>query len=439
MKVVLINPPAPYLIEPHSQCPLGIMYLSAVLKMHHIDCEILNLVDIGDEYVVKEKISKRKDVYWWGITSTTLDYNSAIFVKGVIRECHKDSFVVLGGSHATAVPESCLDDGWDCIAVGEMESTIFGLHKSIISTMNPAIWYGSTTDVDNIPYPDREGIDVLGGNIFINSKHYNEKNHLTTSISFSRGCYNRCAFCSLKTVMGRGIRYRAPGSVRGEVIWCKMNYGIQEYRLIDDCFNYMTDKMLDICRAIKDLGIYWRASFTAGRDNDINIYKELYECGCRELSFGVESADENVLYLINKPQRIDMCREALVNADKAGIRTRILMIMGLPGETEETLQKNIDFCESVPHVTVALKKFVPLPGSPIWDNPGDFKCKLLDSDWKNYNFYLYGKGKDKKVHEVGLIPLIETETISPEKQIENLYKMKSYLENRKDIMWKPEK
>jgi len=441
MKVVLINPPAPYLIEPHCQCPLGIMYLSAVLRQSGINCQILNLVDKKIEDIDRY-LPDPIGVYWWGITSTTLDYPNATHVLEAIKKRDSLAVVILGGSHATAMGEECLKDGWDYVVRGEMEESIVVMHFKITRGIDlPKVYCGGPVDVNRLPYPDRDGIDVLGGDIFIDSKHYDNSGY-STSICFSRGCYNSCAFCSLKSrrlrhITGRGMRYRNATDIRKEIIHCIDRYGVREYRLVDDCFNYLTDKMLAICDAIKDLGIYWRASFTVGRDNNIEVYKALYEAGCRELSFGVESADNAVLRLINKPQTVEDCIEALTNCEKVGIKTRVLMIMGLPGETEATLERNIEFCNAVPHTNVALKKFVPLPGSLIWDYPENYGCRIINNNWRDYNFYLYGKNEHGEVEEIDLVPLIECNTIAPEKQMENLKRMKEFLERRSDIMWHP--
>ena len=439
-RVVLVNPPALYLIDPHCQAPLGLMYLSASLKAVGIPCEIMNLVGVPHD-----EIRFPPDVAWVGITSTSLDYPSALTVKEKARQQLSGVNVVIGGPHATAMREDVQKQGWDYVVCGECERDIAGFHRNVFSRpalpkpLGRVLQGHRVRNLDLLPYPDREGIDVIGGDIFIDRAHYAEGRASSTSISFSRGCVYSCAFCSLKAVAGRGVRYRSPEGVRAEVTHCFEKHGIREYRLVDDCLNFDTEKMLSIARAISDLNVYWRASFTVNRDNRGEVYRELFASGCRELSFGVESGDPNVLKVLNKHQSLEQCREALSAATAAGIKTRILMIMGCPGETEATLSRNITFCESVPHTSVALKKFVPLPGSPIYEHPEQFGCEIVNRNWEDYNFYLYGRDETTgQVRRVTPVSLIRCSTIDPKRQMAHLQAMERYLEKRRKSMWAPE-
>lgn len=432
MKVVLINSPALYLIEPHSHAPMGIMYLSAILKANGIDCEIYNL--IATKY---EDIELPEDVYWFGITSTSLDYPSSLKVKDIIRKQRPGIPVVIGGSHAAVFGEELLKDGWDYVVRGEMETKILDFHYMVSDRVKlGSLFIGEKLeDLDSIPYPDREGIDVIGGNVFIDCERYTDKPVPTTCINFSRGCPYNCAFCSIKSVMTRGTRYRFPNGVKGEIKYCMEKFGIVEYRLIDDCFNANLGKMFDILDAIKDLGIYWKASFTVRQNISVEMFERLYNSGCRELAFGVESADQHVLIMLNKTQTVEQSKQALINAHSAGIKTKILMMMGTPGEVDGTLQKNIDFCELVPHTKVSLKRFVPMPGSPIYDYPEKFECRIINHDWNEYNVSHFKRNDDGDIVPVEHTPMIECESITPEKQMHNLEVMFAYLQNRGDTMW----
>lgn len=148
----------------------------------------------------------------------------------------------------------------------------------------------------------------------------------------------------------------------------------------------------------------------------------MYEAGCREVSFGVESADQDVLNRLQKGTTVEENRLALVNAKKAKLVVRILFMIGTPGETEQTVDHNIAFLKSLNFDTIALTTFIPIPGSAIANDPAAFGCKILDTNIDHYNFYLWGPDGENKWQD-----LIALDTLTPEQIQVNRERMKQFV------------
>jgi len=153
------------------------------------------------------------------------------------------------------------------------------------------------------------------------------------------------------------------------------------------------------------------------------MYRMMEESGCEELSFGIESGDQSVLDLMNKGIKVADNIKAIQNAKEVGILTRALMMMGTPGETKETLYRNMSFVEQAQPDMVSLKMFVPYPGTDIYHNPKKYKCKIhLPLAEVNNSAYRPDRSEPKAN--------IDSEELYQEELTRQFHHMKSYLETR---------
>lgn len=231
-------------------------------------------------------------------------------------------------------------------------------------------------NINAYPFPNRHLVKgPLGGNIY---KH--RENLQSTTILTSRGCRYNCAFCT----SGQDSFHEdyEIGRIEREIEDIK-SLGIQDIRISDD--NLLTSKtrFAHLMFVLSKAKMRWRASIRV-RPNDIEIYRMMREAGCEEVSFGVESGDQHVLNTLKKGTTVEANTTAVKNARAAGIPVvRALMMMGTPGETEETLGKNIAWTVTANPTHVSLKMFVPYPGTAIGDEPWGFGCSLDMKDSNN--------------------------------------------------------
>lgn len=381
MKATLINPPRSYLIEPEAQAPMGLLYIAAVLEEEGWEVQYVDLA-------FTDKIPEA-DLY--GITATSADYPDAVEVAKGLKD--REGKIILGGRHATGMQGQVALSLFDCVVIGEGERSIAWISDDFPdSNLDKLYRISGAEDLDTIPFPARHLLPVQGKNVFAYKKRYWEGE--TTCLLTMRGCPYKCAFC---TAGGERVRYRSVDNVIAEIEHVIDTYGIREFRLSDDTFTLNRERLLELLPRMKECNIFWRASVRA-RPLDPGLLELMADSGCVELSYGIESGDQRVLDRVNKGVTLEQSETAMKWSKEAGITVRALMIAGLPGETPESAYKTIEFMERTRQYwdIAALTNFVPLPGSPIWNEPARFgvtKIKHID----DFNFYLWKPGPDGPV------------------------------------------
>ena len=148
--------------------------------------------------------------------------------------------------------------------------------------------------------------------------------------------------------------------------------------------------------AIGKSNILWRGQTTSvGTLEQLKMAKET---GCLELSVGIETVDDGVMKLINKTWQSEK-RIALFidNAKKVGIKVKICLIFGLPGEPKDIVERTVKFIEKYKPDYVSLSGFCPMPGSPIYNQPEKFDIEFIDKDWDKHAHLLYRFSKSENV------------------------------------------
>ena len=407
MKATLINPPRSYLIEPEAQAPMGLLYIAAIFEQRGWEVQYVDLAFQDD--------IPEADLY--GITATSADYPDAIQIARDLKE--RDGIIVLGGRHVTGVCGD-VDDIFDVIVIGEGEHAIWQLVNDwpdLVETYNmPAV-----TNLDTIPFPARHLLPVQGKNIFAYKQRYWEGQ--TTCLLTMRGCPYECAFC---TAGGERVRYRSVDNVIAEIEHVKDTYDIREFRLSDDTFTLNRQRLLKLLPRMKECDIYWRASIRA-HPLDPELLELMADSGCVELSYGIESGDQRVLDRVHKGITLEQSEQAMKWSKEAGMTVRALMVAGLPGETPDSSYKTIEFMERTRQYwdIAALTNFVPLPGSPIWNEPSKFGVtKIKDID--DFNFYLWKPGPDGEPVMTEIVNHIELEDLSDEEVTKNKRVLRAY-------------
>ena len=139
------------------------------------------------------------------------------------------------------------------------------------------------------------------------------------------------------------VRAMSPQRIQDEVRHIRDTYGIHGIMFFDDELNLDKKRMLAICQKIKELGdIVWRGFFVTAKF-DREIAEACKESNCYEVASGIESGSPTILKNIQKPATVDLNRKFLVTAKQAGLRTKAFMIIGLPGESWQTIKESYNF------------------------------------------------------------------------------------------------
>lgn len=361
---------------------MGLMSLSAILKEKgYKDVTICDLnanipyYERSMEYY-KDLLKKKPDIV--ALTATTPIWPKTKELASIARpHCRT---IILGGPHATLFREKVLEacPEIDILVCGEADNTIYNLVKAIDNkeklAVNGLIYRKGKKiiknkpndyieNLDEYPFPDR---DVLNINSY----------HAPLSILTSRGCPYGCEFC-FKPVTGFKWRGRSAENVVKEIEYLLKKYPAiaagphKAISIVDDNFNYDIKRAKKICDMIteKELDIEIRAvnGFHV-KSVDLELFEKAKKAGFKEIWFGVESGNDEILKNLRKGITKDDVRRAVKLAKEAGIETiGAHFIIGLSGETYETAMETVRFAEELKLDNLGFNHANILPGTRLWD------------------------------------------------------------------------
>jgi hopanoid biosynthesis associated radical SAM protein HpnJ len=200
-------------------------------------------------------------------------------------------------------------------------------------------------------------------------RKYNVPFLLNPYVSFytSRGCPAMCTFCLWpQTHSGHRWRLRSSTDIANECKYVLENFpGLKEIFFDDDTFNYQKARTIELCSKLKPLNFTW--SCTSRVTTDYDTLKAMKDAGCRLLIVGYESGDQQILKNIKKGATLDMAERFTANTKKLGLVVHGDFIVGLPGETRESLRHTIDFAKKIDVETIQVSIAHPYPGTEFYD------------------------------------------------------------------------
>ncbi len=203
----------------------------------------------------------------------------------------------------------------------------------------------------------------------------------------SRGCPGGCRFCIKHVSYGNSVRFRSPENILAEMELLA-GLGVRSVNLYADLFTVSREQVVGMCELIleRKLDMQWtcnsRVDFV-----DQEMLRLMGRAGCRWISWGIESGSDKVLRRVHKGINLEQVKQSLRWSKEAGINNWGYFIIGLPGETEETIQETIRFSKQLPLDLVLFHIAAPYPGSPFffevveqgWFRPGT-RWEQVDMD-----------------------------------------------------------
>lgn len=419
MRVLFVNPPSvPYnmLIKSFGRepvrlrqtvaMPMGILYLSAVLKrdIPEVDIRIVDLAkvyrewaDSGEdapdhfEFMVEDTIDGVVDPFWRpDLVGISTLFSTADKSSRVIAEVCKTRWttpVVMGGMHSTNAVESLLRSGVvDYVCRGEGETVITRLARACAGAEDPESIQGVIGrkkltrtescpliyDLDQIPFPAWDLIPmheyVQGGRA--RSLETIEQDREATIVT-TRGCPFHCTFCASWTVHGREMRYRSVGNVLAELRTLRYRFGVTSVIPEDDLFTVKKPRIIELCNTVADELPGMHFQFPNGLSVatlDADVIRAMVRMGMTVANIAIESGSDEVQRKVIK-KNVNLARaRAVVEACRAeGIVTRCYFILGFPGETRAQIQETIEFARSLPADWCVFNVAAPLIGTEMYD------------------------------------------------------------------------
>jgi len=408
-KIYFIIPPTSHRLIPGREfilsAPLeGVCSISLVLGKMGYNVEIVDYRRC-QKNLIRDFERSLSDACAICITTTIDSFDFLVNFTRHVKQLQKDIPIVLGGSLVSSSPLVVLKNTEaDVAVIGEGESTVkelfplFGEKVSHKIKEVKGIYYKDSsgkvlknpprkhlTNLDNLP--------VLDFGIWtINNGYKFDK----ISYSTTRGCPWNCFFC-FKPM--QGLRCKSRERIEEEISNAKEKYNIKEIVFTDSTFNFSSTHIESICEILQDYDIKWTCMMRAQNVNQ-SLLRKMKNAGCKSIRYGIETLNQDILTSLKQGIQASDIENTINMTIEQGIKVVGFFMIGLPGATEESLIKMIDFVEKKKQLIPKAFYFIPLPGSRLY---GSALRNSLIKDESEY-LYLLSQGTDRLIINFSNIP-----------------------------------
>jgi len=340
--ITLVFPSSPFLLDQAVFPPLGILYLSAYLKQHGVKVQCLDMglghtPDMAGADIV-------------GISFTTPQREEAFELAKYFDETGHP-YIIAGGPHATHMPDECVANGFDVAYRGRGELELLTFFNS---------YPPDQIAIDDYPFPDRDALPIK-------DYHYEIDGKPATPIMTSRSCPYHCLFCAK---IDNNFEMQSAERTVAEIRHIHERYGFEAFMIFDDVFIASKKRLGKIADMIG--GQYRFRCFARSNLLDSKVCALLRSMGVVEVGIGVESGSDEVLERCMKGTTTRMNTRAVQRLHDNGIRAKAFLIVGLPGETTETIVETADWIAEAQPDDIDVSILQPMPGSAIFADPEEY-------------------------------------------------------------------
>jgi len=427
--IKLIIPSWHYWIDPLKLQPLWELYYATLIRDAFSEHNV-EIIDFREPNNQSDGfIPPEGDIYIYWIMKSA-DSFEAYEIAASLKRLYPKSFHIAGGTHVDHLPDQCAEH-FDTVLKGTAEDTMVSAVSEFLSGSKPEKFLNlnSRCHFSKFSFAKR---DFLSPDRIVNDKHFQKYGGVPgTGAYFSRGCNFRCNFCVYNNPPK--FEFRKPEQITAEIEYLKKEYGVQGVNLRDEvCIPVNRNEGIPYLEAIGKGDIIWRGqSVPLGTEEMVKLAAE---SGLQEVALGLESVDsDEVITISNKPSRsIENNKRYIELLKKHGIKVKVCLIFGLPGESQNVYDRTVSFLEEVEPDYVAVSGFDPVPGSPFFMNPEKYGIKHIDSDLSKHAHLVYRFGDEE---DVGLPFEYEKETpwghsLSRPQIIENIKSIQTYLREK---------
>jgi anaerobic magnesium-protoporphyrin IX monomethyl ester cyclase len=377
--------------------PLGLLSIAAYLEKRGHSVEVEDCLGPFAAQNADETVQRilRHNPAIAGFSTTTSAFLDGYDLAGRLKVLRPEIKNVFGGVHISAMGGELLQQfpDIDFLCMGEGEETLAQLAEGI----NPQDIDGlafrengsvqvnppreTITDLDSLPFP---AYDKLPG--------FPEKYNLPlfsyirppgATMITSRGCPYQCSYCD-RSVFKRGYRYNSASYIYEHMQHLRHQFGVRHINIYDDLFTLHRERIESLCKMLiqKPLGIRFNCAVRVGHTDDA-LLRLLREAGCLMVSIGIESGEPALLEVHKPGVYLEEVRNTVARVHAADLRVKGLFMMGLPGETPESIRKTSDFVMSLELDDMNMAMFTPFHGAPVWKNIS--AEGQVQEDWRKMN------------------------------------------------------
>lgn len=359
--------------------PLTSVLVATVLREDGNEVEFLDAAAEGLSLDVLMERSKGYELCL--MLTSTMTINEDAEILKALKANHNKLISAVFGAHPTFMPKYTLvRPSIDIAIMGESEFAARDLARTIREnrdwTQCRGIAYRKKDNAEviiNPPYPFIEDLNVLPfpdrRMLPKNIDYFNPvvKRIPYTTIYTTRGCPAKCTFCSSPPFYGNTIRFRSSDNVYQELEIIK-EMGYKEVFFRDEFFPVKKERTFSLCEKMisNKLDLTWICSARVG-SVDKETMQIMKRAGCHMIRFGVESGVQEILNNIKKGIRIEKTIETFKWTHEVGMETHAHMMIGMPGETFESVDKSIEFAKRIDPTVVTFGICTPYPGTELFD------------------------------------------------------------------------
>jgi radical SAM superfamily enzyme YgiQ (UPF0313 family) len=425
VKILLINPFGSNWVEGREDntgaairmAPIGILSIAAYLaeKGHAVevhDCRGA-VSRVGAEDVLARVRSFTPDMV--GFTAVTSGFLNAYRLTEEIKGEIPRITIVFGGVHVSALRGKILESypAIDFLVTGEGEKSMAELASGAKPGAIQGLVYREGTEIkdnglrtdlcelDSLPFPAYHKLEGFPGGF--EAALFNYPSSPSATIISSRGCPYQCSYCD-RSVYRRSFRSNSAEYLYEHMAFLKKEFGVRHIFFYDDLFTFNRERIETFCGLLqkKPLRMTFNCAVRVGHIDD-ELLAMLKASGCWMVSLGIESGAPEILARHKTKVDFNEMKTTVKRIQKSGLRAKGLFMMGLPGETEETIRMTTDFIDTLELDDMNMTKFTPFPGSPIYQtihDEGAFEEKWELMNCLNFVFVPKGIGSKERLDEL---------------------------------------
>lgn len=344
---------------------MGSLYLGTILQNNGYNVRILNENILGKEI---DPFEIQADIFC--ITALSVSANRAKLFAVQLKKIYPESLILIGGIHASLMPEE-FEDVADYVIVGEADEIIIDV---VEEKFQDKIIQGSRIEnLDLLPvinYGLLEGLENLK----------------TIPIMTSRGCPFDCNFCSVTKIFGRKFRKQSPQRIVTEIENVLTYIKDKGFFFYDDNFTANRKRIMELCDLLieKKINISWTAQVRADLANDPVLIQKMVQAGLRWVYIGFESINDETLESLHKSQTRADIEKAIRTFHRCGVNIHGMFMFGDDCDTVDIISETVDFAIKNEIDTVQFMIITPLPGTEYY-NKIEQEKRLLHKNWDYYN------------------------------------------------------
>ena len=376
------------IFDNYMKLPLvGSLYLGTILHNNGYDVKILN------ENILKRMVDPfeiKADVFC--ITALTISANRAKVLSGQLKKIHPESKVLIGGIHATLLPDEFINVA-DHVITGEADDIILDI---IEGKYNTKIIEGKKCcDLNNLP--------LINYSLLIGYEKMD-----IVPVMTSRGCPFDCNFCTVTKIFGKQFRMQSPERIIAEIENAISFSDYRDFFFYDDNFSANKNRINEFCDLLieKKIDISWFAQVRSDLAKDSDLIKKMVKAGLRWVYIGFESINDETLKAYHKSQTKEDIENAIAVLHHHGVNIHGMFMFGEDNDDIKSIDSTVKFAIENHIDTVQFMILTPFPGTQIYEKL-DKQNRIFHKNWDYYN---------------AMFPVFLPKNMSPEKLLQESYK-----------------